>query len=73
MVAAGENGATTRIDHLRDGAYHLLGHGARQVRYRIVKDEARAQAGAYGVVAQTGLILKRGSDLRRDHARSGAG
>lgn len=66
MVAAGE-WRDYAIDHLRDSAIFSVFRRSSEVPlYRIVKDPKLARKqGAYSVVAQTGLILKRGSDLRR--------
>jgi hypothetical protein len=66
MVAAGE-WRDYAIDHLRDSAIFSVFRRSSEVPlYRIVKDPKLARKqGAYSVVAQTGLILKRGPDLRR--------
>lgn len=66
MVAAGE-WRDYAIDHLRDSAIFSVFRRSSEVPlYRIVKNPKLARKqGAYSVVAQTGLILKRGPDLRR--------
>lgn len=66
MVAAGE-WRDYAIDFLKDKAQFSVYRRTSEVPiYRIVKDPALAKRqGAYSVVAATGLILKRGSDLAR--------
>jgi hypothetical protein len=66
MVAVGE-WRDYAIDHLRDSAiFSVFRRSCEVPLYRIVKNPKLARKqGAYSVVAQTGLILKRGSDLRR--------
>lgn len=66
MVAAGE-WRDYAIDHLRDSAiFSVFRRSCEVPLYRIVKNTKLARKqGAYSVVAQTGLILRRGSDLRR--------
>jgi Protein of unknown function (DUF2794) len=66
MVAAGE-WRDYAIDHLDDKAvFSIFRRTSEMPLYRIEKEPALAQRqGAYRVVAQGGLILKRGSDLDR--------
>jgi len=66
MVAAGE-WRDYAIDFLKDKAQFAVYRRSSEVPiYRIVKDPALAmRQGAYSVVAATGLVLKRGSDLSR--------
>lgn len=66
MVAAGE-WRDYAIDFLKDQAQFSVYRRSSEVPlYRIVKDPALAKRqGAYSVVAATGLILKRGSELSR--------
>ena len=55
------------IDFLKDKAqFSVFRRSSEMPLYRIVKDPALARRqGAYSVVAATGLILKRGSELSR--------
>ena len=66
MVAAGE-WRDYAIDHLADKAvFSIFRRASEMPLYRVEKEPALAQRqGAYRVVAQGGLILKRGSDLDR--------
>ena len=66
MVAAGE-WRDYAIDFLKDTAqFSVFRRSSEMPLYRIVKDPALARRqGAYSVVAATGLILKRGSELSR--------
>ena len=66
MVAAGE-WRDYAIDFLKDHAQFSVYRRSSEVPlYRIVKDPALAKRqGAYSVVAATGLVLKRGSELSR--------
>ena len=66
MVAAGE-WRDYAIDFLRDKAQFSVYRRSSEVPlYRIVKDPALARRqGAYSVVAATGLVLKRGTELSR--------
>ncbi|QIB36195.1 DUF2794 domain-containing protein [Ancylobacter pratisalsi] len=66
MVALGE-WRDYAIDFTRDRAVFSIFRRAAEVPiYRIEKDPRLARRqGAYTVVSQTGLILKRGSELRR--------
>jgi hypothetical protein len=66
MVAAGE-WRDYAIDFLKDKAQFSVYRRSSEVPlYRIVKDPALAKRqGAYSVVAATGLVLKRGTDLAR--------
>lgn len=66
MVAAGE-WRDYAIDFLKDKAqFSVFRRSSEMPLYRIVKDPALARKqGAYSVVAATGLILKRGSELSR--------
>jgi len=53
------------LDFGRDQAtFSIFRHASEQPLYRVVKDPSLARRqGAYSVVAQGGLILKRGQDL----------
>lgn len=55
------------IDFGRERAvFSILRHAGETPLYRIEKDPKRAaKQGAYSVIAQGGLVLKRGSDLAR--------
>lgn len=66
MVAAGE-WKDYSIDFLRDKAVFCIFRRAMDMPlYRVEKDPRLARKqGAYSVVSQTGLILKRGHDLPR--------
>ena len=66
MVADGE-WRDYAIDFLKDKAqFSVFRRSSEMPLYRIVKDPALARRqGAYSVVAATGLILKRGSELSR--------
>ncbi|MBN9454668.1 MAG: DUF2794 domain-containing protein [Bosea sp.] len=66
MVAAGE-WRDYAIDFLKDKAqFSVFRRSSEMPLYRIVKDPALARRqGAYSVVAATGLVLKRGSELSR--------
>lgn len=66
MVAAGE-WRDYAIDFLKDKAEFSVYRRSSEVPlYRIVKDPALARRqGAYSVVAATGLVLKRGTELSR--------
>ena len=66
MVAAGE-WRDYAIDFFKDKAqFSVFRRSSEMPLYRIVKDPALARRqGAYSVVAATGLILKRGSELSR--------
>lgn len=66
MVAAGE-WKDYSIDFLRDKAVFCIFRRSMDMPlYRIEKDPRLARKqGAYSVVSQTGLILKRGQDLPR--------
>jgi hypothetical protein len=66
MVAAGE-WRDYAIDFFKDKAEFSVYRRTSEVPlYRIVKDPALARRqGAYSVVAATGLVLKRGTDLAR--------
>lgn len=66
MVAAGE-WRDYAIDFLKDVAVFSVFRRSSEVPlYRIIKDPALARRqGAYSVVAATGLVLKRGSELSR--------
>jgi hypothetical protein len=66
MVAAGE-WRDYAIDFLKDHAQFSVYRRSSEVPlYRIVKDPALAKRqGAYSVVAATGLVLKRGTELSR--------
>ncbi len=65
-VAAGE-WRDYAIDHLREKAVFSIFRRSSEVPlYRIEKDPRLARRqGAYAVVAGTGLIMKRGHDLRQ--------
>ena len=65
-VAAGE-WRDYAIDFLKDHAQFSVYRRSSEVPlYRIVKDPALAKRqGAYSVVAATGLVLKRGTELSR--------
>ncbi len=66
MVAAGE-WRDYAIDFLKDQAEFSVYRRSSEVPlYRIVKNPALARKqGAYSVVAATGLVLKRGTELSR--------
>ncbi|MFK8252848.1 DUF2794 domain-containing protein [Ancylobacter terrae] len=66
MVAIGE-WRDYAIDFLKDRAvFSIFRRSTEYPIYRIEKDPALARRqGAYSVVSQTGLILKRGHDLAR--------
>ncbi|HEV7261293.1 MAG TPA: DUF2794 domain-containing protein [Bosea sp. (in: a-proteobacteria)] len=66
MVAAGE-WRDYAIDFLKEKAQFSVYRRSSEVPlYRIVKDPALARRqGAYSVVAATGLVLKRGTELSR--------
>ena len=66
MVAAGE-WRDYAIDFLKDKAqFSVFRRSSEMPLYRIVKDPALARRqGAYSVVAATGLVLKRGTELSR--------
>ncbi|WP_069306949.1 DUF2794 domain-containing protein [Methylobrevis pamukkalensis] len=66
MVAAGE-WRDYAVDHLSDRAvFSVFRHSSEHPLYRIEKEPALARRqGAYSVMAQGGLILKRGHDLAR--------
>jgi hypothetical protein len=66
MVAEGE-WRDYAIDHLKDRAvFSVFRRASEAPLYRIEKDPKLAQRqGAYSVVAQGGLVLKRGQDLAR--------
>ena len=66
MVAAGE-WRDYAIDFLKDQAQFSVYRRSSEVPlYRIVKNPALAKRqGAYSVVAATGLVLKRGTELSR--------
>ena len=66
MVAAGE-WRDYAIDHLKDRAVFSIFRRTSEVPlYRIEKNPKLARKqGAYQVVSQTGMILKRGPDLGR--------
>jgi hypothetical protein len=66
MVAAGE-WRDYAIDHLSDRAVFSIFRRASEVPlYRIEKSPKLARKqGAYAVITQTGMILKRGPDLAR--------
>lgn len=65
-VAAGE-WRDYAIDFGRDTAvFSIFRRAAEYPLYRVVKDpKAASKQGAFSVVTTTGLILKRGSDLKR--------
>lgn len=64
FVAAGE-WRDYALDFGRDQAtFSIFRHASEQPLYRVVKDPALARKqGIYSVIAQGGLILKRGQDL----------
>ena len=66
MVAAGE-WRDYAIDFLKDQAqFSVYRRTSEMPLYRVVKDPALARRqGAYAVVAATGQVLKRGTDLAR--------
>ena len=66
MVAAGE-WRDYAIDHLKDRAIFSVFRRASEVpMFQIVKDPKLARKqGAFSVVAATGMIMKRGHELRR--------
>lgn len=66
MVASGE-WRDYAIDHLRDRAVFSVFRRTSEVpMFQIVKDPKLARRqGAFSVVAATGMILKRGHELRR--------
>jgi len=66
MVAAGE-WRDYAIDHLRDKAvFSIFRRTSEMPLYRVEKDPKLARRqGAYSVVAQGGMILKRGHELAR--------
>ncbi|MCO5056726.1 MAG: DUF2794 domain-containing protein [Rhizobiaceae bacterium] len=66
MVAAGE-WRDYAIDHLKDRAVFSVFRRASEVpMFQIVKDPKLAcKQGAFSVVAATGMIMKRGHELRR--------
>ncbi|MFN3672294.1 MAG: DUF2794 domain-containing protein [Bosea sp. (in: a-proteobacteria)] len=66
MVAAGE-WRDYAIDFLKDSAQFSVYRRSSEVPlYRIVKNPALAKRqGAYSVVAATGLVMKRGTELSR--------
>jgi hypothetical protein len=66
MVAAGE-WRDYAIDHLADRAvFSVFRRASEMPLYRIEKTPRLARRqGAYAVIAQTGVILKRGPDLAR--------
>lgn len=66
MVAAGE-WRDYAIDHLPDRAVFSIFRRASEVPlYRVEKNPKLARRqGAYSVIAQTGMILKRGGELAR--------
>jgi Protein of unknown function (DUF2794) len=66
MVAAGE-WRDYAIDFSRDKAtFSIFRRSSEMPLYRIVKDpKLAARQGAYAVIAATGLILKRGHELKR--------
>lgn len=66
MVAAGE-WRDYAIDHLADRAvFSIFRRSSEAPLYTVEKDPKLAQRqGAYSVVAQGGMILKRGQDLAR--------
>ena len=66
MVAAGE-WRDYAIDHLSDRAVFSIFRRSSEVPlYRVEKNPKLARRqGAYSVIAQTGMILKRGGDLGR--------
>lgn len=66
MVAAGE-WRDYAIDHLRDRAvFSIFRRTSEMPLYRVEKVPALARRqGAYAVISQTGVVLKRGSELAR--------
>ena len=66
MVAAGE-WRDYAIDWLKDAAvFSVFRRASEHPLYRIEKrPRLRAKQGAYSVIASTGLVLKRGPDLRQ--------
>ncbi|WP_370678186.1 DUF2794 domain-containing protein [Pleomorphomonas sp. PLEO] len=66
MVAAGE-WRDYAIDHLADRAVFSIFRRSSEVPlYRVEKNPKLARKqGAYSVIAQTGMILKRGGELAR--------
>ncbi|MCM5554473.1 DUF2794 domain-containing protein [Pleomorphomonas sp. NRKKF1] len=66
MVAAGE-WRDYAIDHLSDRAVFSIFRRSSEVPlYRVEKNPKLARRqGAYSVIAQTGMILKRGGELAR--------
>lgn len=66
MVAAGE-WRDYAIDHLPDRAvFSIFRRASEMPLYRVEKNPKLARKqGAYSVIAQTGMILKRGSELDR--------
>ncbi|WP_053239849.1 DUF2794 domain-containing protein [Pleomorphomonas koreensis] len=66
MVAAGE-WRDYAIDHLPDRAvFSIFRRSSEMPLYRVEKNPKLARRqGAYSVIAQTGMILKRGGDLGR--------
>lgn len=64
FVAAGE-WRDYALDFGRDQAtFSIFRHASEQPLYRVVKDPALSRKqGVYSVIAQGGLILKRGQDL----------
>lgn len=66
QVAAGE-WRDYAIDFGRDTAvFSIFRRAAEYPLYRVIKDpKAAAKQGAFSVVTTTGLILKRGPDLKR--------
>ena len=70
-VAAGE-WRDYAIDFLPDRAvFSIFRRAAEYPLYRVVKDpKLSGKQGAFSVVTTTGLVLKRGSDLKRGAGRS---
>lgn len=66
MVAAGE-WRDYAIDHLPDRAvFSIFRRSSEMPLFRVEKNPKLARRqGAYSVIAQTGMILKRGSELAR--------
>ena len=66
MVAGGE-WRDYAIDHLKDRAvFSVFRKASERALFRIEKDPKLAnRQGAYSVVAENGVILKRGQDLRQ--------
>lgn len=66
MVAAGE-WRDYAIDHLPDRAvFSIFRRSSEMPLYRVEKNPKLARKqGAYSVIAQTGMILKRGGELAR--------